>query len=119
MRIEILSIPGCPNLQPAYDALLALLKADSFPAEIRFILVSNNAQAQALQFPGSPTIRVNGRDVEPASSSTVAFACRIYRDGAGVPSKDSIRAAILGAARASAMPQPSEIHRSWDSAGKG
>lgn len=94
MTIEILYVPGCPNFQPAWDAVSALLAADSLRAEVRRIPVLTDAQAEALQFPGSPTIRVNGRDVQTSPSSPVALACRIYPGGQGVPSTDAIRAAI-------------------------
>ena len=57
--------------------------------------------AQSLRFPGSPTIRVNGHDVEPQSESTAAFGlmCRLYSDGSGAPSQQRLRAAIEKARR--------------------
>ena len=52
--------------------------------------------AQSLKFPGSPTIRINGKDVEPQSEQFAAFGlmCRLYSDGSGVPSKQQLGAAI-------------------------
>jgi hypothetical protein len=48
-------------------------------------------------FLGSPTIRVNGLDIDPASRSVTGagFACRCY--AGGLPSEDMIRAALLEA----------------------
>jgi len=97
MTIEILFVPGCPNLQPALDAVSSLLAANSLPVELRRIPVFTVAQAEALRFPGSPTIRINGADVEPHDSPSIALACRIYASGSGVPSRRAIRAAMARA----------------------
>jgi hypothetical protein len=60
------------------------------------VLINDADMAQLLKFPGSPTIRVNGQDVEPQSEKTTAFGlmCRLYSDGSGAPSEDRLRAAI-------------------------
>lgn len=65
MKIEVLYVPGCPNYQPVVERLQAVLASESVPEEIHSIPVSTTAQAQALLLPGSPTVRINGQDVEP------------------------------------------------------
>ena len=97
MKIEILYVPGCPNLRPAADAVTRLLAAASLAVEISSIPVHSEVQAQTLRFPGSPTIRVNGNDVEPESASTVGLACRLYRNRSGIPGDDAIRRALAQA----------------------
>jgi hypothetical protein len=48
-------------------------------AEIVEREVTTQAEADELAFPGSPTIRVDGRDVDPAGASArPALNCRIY-----------------------------------------
>jgi hypothetical protein len=52
-----------------------------------------------MRFLGSPTIRVNGRDVEPGADDreTFVLACRVYRTEAGIsgqPLDAWIRAAL-------------------------
>ena len=49
--------------------------------------------------PGSPTVRVNGRDVEPNAIIVPGLACRLYANGLGVPSEEMVRAAISEAKR--------------------
>lgn len=49
---------------------------------------------------GSPTVRVNGRDVEPGADERdhFAFGCRVYDAGAGVPDERLLRYALVAAA---------------------
>jgi len=56
-------------------------------------------EAEELAFPGSPTIRVDGRDVDPAgAASRPALTCRIYHlpDGrvSPVPSREQLEEAL-------------------------
>ncbi len=99
MRIEILYIPGCPNYEPALERLQAVLESQSLQAEIRSVPISGGDQAKALLFPGSPTIRINGEDVEQHEKIAPSLACRLYADRSGVPSEESLRMAISRAKR--------------------
>ena len=62
--------------------------------------MKSDDDAQRLKFPGSPTIRVNGSDVDPTGADQMAAAltCRVYHleDGrfSPVPSKEMIRRAL-------------------------
>ena len=54
-----------------------------------------------MRFLGSPTVRVNGRDVEPGADDRddYVFSCRIYRNQGGVsgqPDERWLRAALGG-----------------------
>ncbi len=99
MRIEILYVPGCPNYQPAVEQVERVLASESVQAEIRSIAVKTDAEARELIFPGSPTIRVNGEDVEPHQTSVPSLACRLYENRSGIPSEELLRIAISGAKR--------------------
>lgn len=96
MNIELLCVANCPNHVVALERLHAILSAESFQTAVNEVLVSDAAMAQSLKFPGSPTIRINGRDVEPQSEQTTLFGliCRLYSDGSGAPSQQSLLAAI-------------------------
>jgi hypothetical protein len=96
MKIEVLYVPNCPNHALALERLREILSADSFQKYVNEVLVNDAAMAQSLKFPGSPTIRINGHDVEPPSERSASFGlmCRLYSDGSGVPSQQSLRAAI-------------------------
>jgi hypothetical protein len=101
MKIEVLYVPNCPNHAPALERLREILSAASFQTHVNEVLVSDAAMAQSLRFPGSPTIRINGHDVEPQSERSASFGlmCRLYSDGSGVPSQQNMRAAIEKAIR--------------------
>ena len=60
----------------------------------------SQAEADELQFPGSPTIRFDGRDVDPVGAeSAPSLTCRIYwlPDGrvSPVPSRAQLEEALL------------------------
>jgi hypothetical protein len=101
MKIEVLYVPNCPNHALVLERLCEILPSDSFQEHVNEVLVNDPAMAQSLRFPGSPTIRINGHDVEPQSEQAASFGlmCRLYSDGSGVPSQQSMRAAIEKAIR--------------------
>ena len=104
MKIEVLYVPNCPNHAVALEQLREILPAESFYALVKEVLVKDAAMARSLKFPGSPTIRVNGHDVEPQNEQTASFGlmCRLYSDGRGVPSQQNLRVAIEKARRSGA-----------------
>lgn len=99
MKIEVLYVPGCPNHKPAVQAVTAVLAAESLEgeAEICEVPVRSHDEALSLRFPGSPTIRVNGGDVEPESVFNYGLACRLYGNGMNLPSEAAIRTAVSAA----------------------
>jgi len=94
MRIEVLYTPGCPNYLPAVERIERVLASESLRAEIRSVAVSSDAEAIELMFPGSPTIRVDGEDVEPDQTITPGLKCRLYANLSGVPSEEMLRLAL-------------------------
>jgi hypothetical protein len=99
MRVEILYVPGCPNYQPTFERLQAVLASEAVKAGIQGIPVTIEVEAKALLFAGSPTVRVNGKDVEPHRTSAPSLACRLYENRSGIPSEELLRVAISGAKR--------------------
>lgn len=100
MKIEVFYIAGCPNYSPSLARLRKVLHEEGLSAELSEIEVKDGAGARTLNFIGSPTIRVNGLDIEIESRTVKepAFACRRYVDGA--PSEAMIRSALREALRA-------------------
>ena len=64
MKIEILYFAGCPNHAPAISQVRKALHQEGVTAEMIEVEVKDADRARAAGFPGSPTIRVNGQDVE-------------------------------------------------------
>jgi hypothetical protein len=78
--VELLWWEGCPSTDEALAMLgeeMAALGLD--PESIDVTEVSTDADAQREEFVGSPTIRVDGRDVQPLAQKPVGLSCRVYR----------------------------------------
>ena len=99
MKIEILYFDGCPTYRPAQEALKQALSEEGIDVRIQLLAVNTDEEAQRMQFPGSPTIRVNGRDLFPAPElQDVGLGCRTYATPEGLrgtPTKDMLREALL------------------------
>jgi hypothetical protein len=97
--IELLYWEGCPS-HPEAKALLEQVLADlGRHDEIVMKEVTTDEEAERLRFPGSPTIRIDGRDVDPAGADArPALTCRIYHlpDGrvSPIPSREQLEAAL-------------------------
>lgn len=102
MKIEVIYFQGCPNHAPAvHQVKLALLSA-KLDEPIEEIEVHDAAMAQQLKFLGSPSIRIDGLDIEPDARSAKAFGygCRTYEAAGqrtGTPPLDLIYQALLEA----------------------
>ena len=94
MVIELLYVPGCPNHEAAIENLKSALRSAAIDSPIQEIAVTDDAMARRLKFPGSPTIRVDGRDVESNLRDSYGLACRLYSNGSGVPSLEALRRAV-------------------------
>jgi hypothetical protein len=94
MLIEVLYLPGCPNHQPAIRRIQDILRTQAEDAAIREIEVTDEPMAQSLRFPGSPTVRINGRDAEPSLEPRFGLVCRLYSGGSGVPSTETLSRAV-------------------------
>jgi len=94
MRIEVLYFEGCPNHLPAVDRLRTVLRQEGVQTEISEVEVKDESAAKELKFFGSPTIRVNGLDIEAdlRDVKDTGFACRRY--SGGLPSEEMIRTAL-------------------------
>jgi hypothetical protein len=97
--IEVLYLRGCPHVDGLGEHIEQLVNQHGFHERVIWRCIHSDAHAQVEQFLGSPTVRVNGRDVEPAAGQRRGYglACRIYPGAAGVPSDKW----ILGALRKS------------------
>jgi hypothetical protein len=71
--IEIMFTERCPYVREAIDHVREATEARSREAEVevRLVLVETMGEACKLEFLGSPTVRVDGRDVERDLRSTM------------------------------------------------
>ena len=95
MRVELLFADGDPAAMPARQNLVEVLTEDAFETPIQMIAVASEADAELLGMRGSPTIRIDGADLDPAWHGPIGLAPRRYPDTQGpVPGKGLIRRAV-------------------------
>jgi len=96
MKIELLYFAHCPSYKQALINIKAALKEKSLQANLVLIPVESEAKAQQVGFQGSPSVRINGKDIEGRDEG-FSFSCRIYSakgKPAVAPSKEAILAKI-------------------------
>ena len=99
VAIEILYYEGCPNVQQTTRLVQRILSELYFDADIFLVEVADAEDAVRRRFLGSPTVRVDGEDVEPGADVRRGFglATRVYRTESGLAAKPEeawIRAAL-------------------------
>jgi proline dehydrogenase len=84
MRVELLATPDCPHALRAEEILRSALTVDGREPAIERVYVSNIDDAAGLGFHGSPTVRLDGRDVVPPPPELpINLGCRLYRQPDG------------------------------------
>ena len=101
MTLEVLYFDGCPNHERVLERLPRLLEDERVAAQVVARQVCDEEQAQRERFLGSPTVRVDGCDVERGATARTDFGlkCRIYRTSqglAGTPPDEWIVDALRG-----------------------
>lgn len=102
--VELLVWEGCPSTDSARELLRREMREAGLDADaVRVRVLESDAEAERERFPGSPTIRVAGRDVvPPTEDEPLGLTCRLYRLQDGTPSPlpdpESLRRALREAA---------------------
>ncbi len=102
MKIEVLYVLDCPHYPAAMAALKGVLAVEGISDRVSEILVADPRMAETLKFRGSPTIRINGRDIaEDSEVQHFAVSCRLYpgEKQPGVPPAEMIQRAVREAMR--------------------
>ena len=102
MKIELLWFEDCPNHEPAEQILAEVLSEHGVTDPIDRVEVPDLETGKRVTFPGSPTIRINGVDVEPGwePCEDCTPTCRLYAtaDGLrGLPERSWIVGAVEAA----------------------
>lgn len=102
MTIEVLYLEGCPHHDKTVDLVHSVMESEGMSGMVEQIRIGNPEDANAHEFPGSPTVRVNGQDIEKLASHRlpVGFACRTYvveGKPQGVPPRSWLEEAIRAA----------------------
>jgi hypothetical protein len=102
--IELLTVAGCPNRDAALTLIQRIRSQLATTAQVQVIEVPDQSAAERLRFLGSPTIRVNGHDIEPGADHQpeYVYGCRLYQGShslRGLPDEDWLRQALRTPAR--------------------
>jgi hypothetical protein len=84
--VELLYFDDCPNYETLLPHLRELLRGAGLRDVVRPRCIADDDAAQRERFLGSPTVRVDGQDVEPGASERRDFGmkCRLYATGDGL-----------------------------------
>ena len=103
MTIELMYFDGCPS----HERLLPVVREIAERSNTQLVLrrIDSPEQAQRERFLGSPTVRVNGADIDPGAAARTDYGlkCRLYRSAergqSPVPPTEWIRTALEAARR--------------------
>ncbi|MCS7173959.1 MAG: thioredoxin family protein [Armatimonadetes bacterium] len=101
LRITLLYWEGCPSHEEALARVRRILAEEGVEAEVTVFRVHTEEEARRWRFVGSPTILVEGEDIQPSPEEPYRLTCRIYRweDGrvSPLPSPETLRRAVRAA----------------------
>jgi len=99
VRIEVLYFDGCPGHERLMPRLRELLATAGVEDPVDLVQVESLQDAERQRFLGSPTLRIDGVDVDPSAGgrSDYGLKCRLYRTDGGqqtLPADEWMLAAI-------------------------
>src|SRR4051794_38657677 len=95
VEVEVLWWEGCPSTEETVELVRDQMGAAGLdPATPAVREIRTDAEAAAEGFPGSPTVRVDGRDIDDPGGQPIGLTCRVYR---------------LADGRISALPDPAVV----------
>ena len=115
--IDILYFDACPGWRDADERVRQVVGEGGLGEQIvvRAIPIETEEDAIAHRFVGSPTVRIDGRDLEPAADDRTSYGlqCRVYEaEGRleGLPPTRWIQRA-LGLPEVASTPSPEPVPR--------
>jgi hypothetical protein len=86
MKIELFYFDGCPSYAELLPRLRQLVAAEGIEEQVELHRVETPEGAARERFLGSPTVRIDGEDVDPTANGREDFGieCRLYRTDDGL-----------------------------------
>jgi hypothetical protein len=86
MKVELLYFDGCPSHERLLPRLRELVTAADPSTEVELRRIETIEEAEREGFLGSPTVRIDGRDVDPVAEERTDFGmkCRLYKTAEGL-----------------------------------
>jgi hypothetical protein len=103
VRVELLYFDSCPNYEALLPRLREMVAETGISAQVDLRRITDDDAAQGERFLGSPTVRVEGHDVEPDAERRTDYGmkCRLYRTTTGLsgqPAEEWLCAALRSSA---------------------
>jgi len=77
--VEILYTDACPFWKETLNAINEVAKEFNIVITVKKTMIASDEEAKEHRFPGSPTVRINGVDIDPEARETAGYiGCRIY-----------------------------------------
>ncbi len=67
VNVRVLYIKDCANTPPTVRLIERVAQDMGIPVQIDEVSVTSQEQAEALRFLGSPTVQIDGQDIDPAA----------------------------------------------------
>ncbi len=99
MDIQVLYFDGCPHHAPTVALIKQVVATLGMDTQIEEVEVTSREDAVSKRFLGSPTVLVNGVDIDPRAHDRTDYglSCRVYHGMDGVPSASLLQAAFEAA----------------------
>jgi hypothetical protein len=102
VKVELLYFDDCPSYAELLPRLRELLAREGIEEGAELRRVETPEEAERERFLGSPTVRIDGEDVDSSADGREDFGreCRLYRTEEGLartPPEEWIRAALARA----------------------
>ena len=87
IKIEVQYFNGCPNSEEMLKTVKKIVEKAEYEIDFEKLLVESQEAAERYKFRGSPTILINGKDVENLPENpTPSLSCRYYPNGLPITS---------------------------------
>ena len=96
MKVDVLVFEGCPHADAALSLVKRVVGRLEPEAPVRRVEIDTPEKAAEIGFLGSPSVRINGDDIERRRTSKGALCCRTY-SGNGMPQEWMVEAGIIRA----------------------
>ena len=73
IKIDIYAKKACKATEPTIDLVKNILEQMNISSELNIMFLKSHSRAIELKVTGSPTIRVNGIDIDPSSDQTQRY----------------------------------------------
>jgi hypothetical protein len=100
IQIRVLYSEGCASTPLTVELVKNIAQGLNKRVNVEAVMVDTPEQAQELRFPGSPTVLIDGLDIEPSARDSLSFGLTSRRYGvSGVPPEDMVREALRRASQ--------------------